>query len=83
MLLWPGETPAAPRPAAGFAQAAAANGATVAEFNLESTPHASFCKFAFQGRAGDLLPAAFGVEAEVEVAMRAQQAAARQQGDVG
>ncbi|KAL4433458.1 hypothetical protein ABPG77_010311 [Micractinium sp. CCAP 211/92] len=69
-------------PAAGFAQSAAANGATVAEFNLEATPHASFCKFAFQGRAGDLLPAAFGVEAEVEAAMRAQQAA-YQQGAVG
>ncbi len=68
--------------AAGFAQSAAANRAIVAEFNLEATPHASFCKFAFQGRAGDLLPAAFGVEAEVEAAMRAQQAA-YQQGAVG
>lgn len=64
---------------AGFAQAAAANGATVAEFNLEATAHATFCKFALQGKAGDLLPAAFGVEAQVEAAMQAQQAASQQQ----
>lgn len=62
-------------PAAGFAAEAAARGAAVAEFNLERTPHASsgICRFAFEGKAGDLLLAAFGVEAEVEAAMRAQQ----------
>jgi len=63
-------------PAAGFAQQAAAAGAVVAEFNLEATPAYDLCQFAFQGRAGDLLPAAFGVEAEVAAAEAQAQAAA-------
>ncbi|KAI7836538.1 hypothetical protein COHA_009603 [Chlorella ohadii] len=53
-------------PAAGFAQMAAAQGAAVAEFNLEATDATGLCQFAFQGVAGELLPKAFGVEADVE-----------------
>lgn len=34
------------------------------------------CTYAFQGMAGDLLPGAFGVEAEVEELMALQQEAA-------
>ncbi|CAM9776650.1 unnamed protein product [Chrysoparadoxa australica] len=58
-------------PAAGFASAVLARGGTVAEFNLEQTDQASECTFAFQGKAGELLPAAFGVEEEVGKAMQA------------
>ncbi|PSC69521.1 NAD-dependent deacylase sirtuin-mitochondrial-like [Micractinium conductrix] len=59
-------------PAAGFAEAAAERGAAVAEFNLEPTPATDLCHWQFRGKAGDLLPAAFRVEAEVAGAMQAQ-----------
>ncbi|GAB4824202.1 hypothetical protein N2152v2_011248 [Parachlorella kessleri] len=51
-------------PAAGFASSAAARGVPVAEFNLEPTGSTALCTWAFQGRAGELLPAALGVEQE-------------------
>lgn len=57
-------------PAAGFAHRAKRLGAAVAEFNLDTTGATGICDFAFQGRAGELLPAAFGVEEEVQEALR-------------
>jgi NAD-dependent SIR2 family protein deacetylase len=57
-------------PAAGFAQQAKRLGAAVAEFNLDTTDATGLCDFAFQGRAGELLPAAFEVEAEVQKALQ-------------
>eukprot|EP00887_Chlorella_sp_A99_P001843 scaffold19.g1843.t1 len=51
-------------PAASFAEAAAGRGVPVAEFNLEPSGSSGLCSFSFQGRAGELLPAALGVEAE-------------------
>lgn len=52
-------------PAAGLAHTAAARGAAVAEFNLEHTEATGICRWAFHGSAGELLPVALGVEAEV------------------
>ena len=59
-------TAAAVYPAAGFASSAAARGVPVAEFNLKPSGSTALCTWAFQGRAGELLPAALGVEQEVQ-----------------
>lgn len=70
-------------PAAGFCHAAAARGVPVAEFNLEPSGATGLCAWAFQGRAGELLPRALGVEAEAErlaAAAAAEAAAEGQQG---
>ena len=43
-------------PAAMFAPLAQARGAKLIEVNLEATPMSSVCEFAFQGKAGEILP---------------------------
>lgn len=45
-------------PAASYAPAAAANGATVAEFNVEATPQTKKFHFHFDGPCGTTLPLA-------------------------
>lgn len=49
-------------PAAMYAPMAAQNGATVAEFNMETTPVTNEFGFHFQGPAGEMLPKAIDVE---------------------
>ena len=43
-------------PAAGFADLALANGATVVQINLEPTPFTRRVHYSFEGKAGDILP---------------------------
>lgn len=43
-------------PAAGLAEAAARNGATVIEINIDATPLSARSHFAVQGKAGEVLP---------------------------
>ncbi|CAK0763123.1 hypothetical protein CVIRNUC_003026 [Coccomyxa viridis] len=48
-------------PAAGFVAQASARGVPCAEVNLEPSGATSLVDFAFQGRAGEILPSLFGV----------------------
>ncbi len=43
-------------PAAGFADLALRNGATVVQVNLEPTPQSGRVQYAFEGKAGEILP---------------------------
>ena len=43
-------------PAAGLAESAARNGATVVEINIDATPMTGLSHFVLQGKAGELLP---------------------------
>jgi NAD-dependent deacetylase len=44
------------QPAASLALEAKTGGATLAEINLEKTPHSHFMDFSLLGKAGDLVP---------------------------
>ncbi len=51
-------------PAAGFVPIVADQGKPVVEVSLEATDNSGLCTYAVQGKAGETLPALFGVEAE-------------------
>lgn len=70
-------------PAAGFAHKAAAQGVPVAEINLETSGSSGLCTWSFRGKAGEVLPAALGVEREVLAAVGRAKAATAAAKDAG
>eukprot|EP00884_Botryococcus_braunii_P004074 jgi/Botrbrau1/13668/Bobra.0378s0002.1 len=61
-------------PASTFAERACQRGVPVAEFNLEPSGATDICQYIFQGKAGELLPAALRVEKEVQDLMEQAEA---------
>lgn len=57
-------------PAAGFVPLVAEQCKPVVEVNLETTDNSGVCTYAVQGKAGETLPALFGVSAEEMAALK-------------